>query len=66
MIVSGYGVTREGEREDMLVNTADMFATLADIANTGTTQIHNSYSFKDAFTKEDSDKRNYAYGEVGS
>jgi len=50
LVVSGYWVTRQWEREDALVNTTDMFATVSDIANTWTTSINNSISFKDALT----------------
>ena len=35
MIVSGAGVTRAGQREGALINTTDLFATVADLAGTG-------------------------------
>ena len=46
MIVSGYGVNRAGQTDDALLNTTDLFATITDIAGTGTTDIHDSKSFK--------------------
>lgn len=64
LVVSGYWVTRQWEREDALVNTTDMFATVSDIANTWTTSINNSISFKDALTTNAFDERDYAYWEV--
>ncbi len=64
MVVSGYGVERNGERETTLINTTDIYATIADIANTGTTSIHNSMSFVDSLSSEDFSQRQYVYGEV--
>lgn len=63
MIVSGYWVTREWAREEALINTTDLFATIADIANTGMTSMHNSQSFKESF-QSDFIGREYVYGEV--
>ena len=37
MIISGRGVSRTGEREDALVSSVDLFATIANLAGAGTT-----------------------------
>jgi len=64
MIVSGKGVDRIGEEEDALINTTDLFATIADIAETGTTSIHNSISFKPLLSDARAEKRSYVYSEI--
>jgi arylsulfatase A-like enzyme len=64
MIVSGKNVGRINAIEDALVNTTDLFATVADIAGTGTTEINDSKSFKDLVTSTSSDARDYAYTEI--
>ncbi len=63
MIVSGYGVDRKWEREDMLVNTTDLYATIADLAQTGTKSIYNSISFRDSFSRDILWERQYVYWE---
>lgn len=63
MVVSGKGVSRTRAVENALVNTTDMFATIADIAGTGTTQINDSKSFKPLFSGT-SEFRDYIYTEV--
>lgn len=65
LIVSGNGVTRINDIEDALINTTDLFATIADIAGTGTTDINDSSSFKDLFSNQGADKRDYIYTEKG-
>ena len=50
LIISGKGVTRTNQRESAFINSTDLFATIADIANTGTTNIHDSQSFKQLLT----------------
>lgn len=64
MIIAGKGITRQGERESALINSTDLFATIADIANTGTTTIHDSQSFKQLFTNNTSSSRTYLYSDV--
>lgn len=63
MVISGKNVTRMNTSEDALINTTDLFATIADIAGTGTTNIHDSKSFKGLLTDASSDKRTYTYTE---
>ncbi|MDC0506071.1 sulfatase-like hydrolase/transferase [Candidatus Gracilibacteria bacterium] len=66
MFVSGYGVDRQGEREDTLVHTVDIFATVLDIANTGVSKVNDSTSFKDFLTDENTQQIEIVYGEVGT
>ncbi len=66
MIVSGKNVSRMNSSENALINTTDLFATIADIAETGTTEIHNSISFKGLLTSENATSRDYVYTEVGN
>ena len=64
MIVSGKNVGRFNTVEDALVNTTDLFATIADIAGTGTTEINDSKSFKELLTTASAETREYTYTEI--
>ena len=64
MIVSGRGVTRRGEREDALVSSVDLFATIADLAGAGTTEFNDSISFAGLLSSAGPGPRSYAYTEV--
>jgi len=64
MIVSGKNVNRSNTIEDALVNTTDLFATIADIAGTGTTEINDSKSFKELLTTSNTETREYVYTEI--
>ncbi|MDZ4845982.1 MAG: sulfatase-like hydrolase/transferase [Chitinophagales bacterium] len=66
LIVSGAGVSRIGEREDALINSTDIFATVAEIAGTGITQQHDGYSFKTLLSDDSDGERIVAYSEVAS
>lgn len=66
MIVSGRGVTRMGERENALVSSVDLFATIADLAGAGTTEFNDSLSFADLLSNAGPGPRSYAYTEVVS
>ena len=66
MIVSGRGVTRMGEREDALVSSVDLFATIADLAGAGTAEFNDSLSFAGLFSSAGPGPRGYAYTEVVS
>ena len=66
MIISGRGVTRMGEREDALVSSVDLFATIANLAGTGTTEFNDSLNFADLLSSAGSGPRSYAYAEVVS
>ena len=48
MIVSGKGVMRTGD-EDALINTTDLYATIANIAGSTAKMVNNSISFSELF-----------------
>ncbi len=64
MIISGKNVSRINESEDALINTTDLFATITDIANTGTTEINDSKSFKDLLSSSNTNFREFTYTEI--
>ncbi|WP_406683708.1 sulfatase-like hydrolase/transferase [Seonamhaeicola sp. MEBiC1930] len=63
MIVSGNGVTRANASEDALINTLDIFATVADLAETGNAEINDSKSFKELFSNTNATKKDYIFTE---
>jgi arylsulfatase A-like enzyme len=63
MIVAGAGVTRNGQREAALINTTDLFATIADLAGTGITQSDDSISFRPLLTGAPGQLRDFVYAE---
>ncbi|PKH51190.1 sulfatase [Tenacibaculum sp. Bg11-29] len=65
MIISGKNINRFNESDDALLNTTDLFATISDIAGTGTTEVNDSKSFKELFTAANSNFREYTYTEIG-
>ncbi|MDC1354095.1 sulfatase-like hydrolase/transferase, partial [Polaribacter sp.] len=64
MIVSGVDVTRAGEREDALIQTTDLFATIANITGVSVSEIHNSKSFYPQLTSATNDGRSFVYTEI--
>jgi arylsulfatase A-like enzyme len=62
LFISGPGVTRSGV-EDNLINGTDLFATIAEIAGSTTTEIHDSKSFKSLLSSS-STFRNFQYSEM--
>ena len=64
MIISGNNVTRMNTIEDALINTTDIFATVADIAGTNTTEINDSKSFKNLLSGSNNDFWSYVYSEI--
>ncbi len=65
MVVSGKNVSRINQSEDALLNTTDIFATVADIAETGTTEINDSKSFKGLLSSTGQEIREFVYTEIG-
>lgn len=63
MVVSGVGVNRMGVRETALINSTDFFTTIGNIAGVSTKSVHNSQSFYDLFSDENSTKRDFVYSE---
>ncbi len=64
LIISGQGVERKNTRDGNLISSADMFATIADIAGTGITTYQDSYSFKKLLSEETIGLRDYNISEV--
>ncbi|CAL2080827.1 sulfatase-like hydrolase/transferase [Tenacibaculum sp. 190524A05c] len=64
MIISGKGVGRFNEMDNSLLNTSDLFATIAEIAGVSVSRINDSYSFKDLLnSNSSSNPRDFAYTE---
>lgn len=63
MIIAGAGVTRRGDREPALINTTDLFATIADLAGTGVTQSGDSISFTHLLAGRSGPQRSFLYAE---
>jgi arylsulfatase A-like enzyme len=66
MIIAGRGVTRIGQREDGLVGSVDLFATIASLAGTNTEEFNDSKSFAHLLTEATASRREYAYAEIKS
>ncbi len=64
MIVSGSNVNRLGEREDALIHTTDLFATIASVTGVTVSEIYNSKSFYPLFTAAANEDRSYVYTEI--
>jgi len=65
LFVSGHGVTRSGQEDDNLINSTDLFATIAQIAGSATSEIHDSKSFQSLFT-ESLNIRDFQYSELNN
>ncbi len=61
MFITGKGVTRTGDDENLIVS-ADLFATIAELTGVSVTEIHDSKSFK-SLLSESSKIREYQYSE---
>lgn len=67
MIISGKGVTRTNQSEEALINTSDLFATIAEIAGVSVSKINDSQSFKSLLSSTTSEnKRDYIFAEDGN
>lgn len=68
LIVAGKGVTRRGAREESLVNSTDLFATIAELAgidmNSAPDRPEDSISFAPLLEKSASGGRGYVYTEL--
>jgi arylsulfatase A-like enzyme len=64
MVVSGAGVTRKGEREAAPVNTADLFATIADLAGVAATPAEDSISFRPLLSASAVGDRSQLYSDL--
>lgn len=64
MIISGNGVTRQGELESGLVQVNDIYATVIElISNDLEGGVYNSYSLIDALTNQNTVTRPYIYSD---
>ena len=63
MVISGAGITRKGQREDALIQSSDLFTTIAQIAGSTVSEKHNSKSFYALLNDENASKRTYAFTE---
>lgn len=64
MIISGNGVTRQGELESGLAQVNDIYATIIElISNNLEGGIYNSYSLADALTTQNAITRPYIYSD---
>lgn len=72
LIVAGAGVTRQGQREDALVNSTDLFATIAQLAGVSDASgVEDSVSFAPLLSDDQAGHdRTYAYtehfGQIGA
>jgi arylsulfatase A-like enzyme len=66
LIVTGAGVTRRG-REDDLVVTSDLYATILSLTGVDVNQVNNSYNFKPLLANEAAKSgRNYSFSEYSN
>ncbi|WP_111706776.1 sulfatase-like hydrolase/transferase [Lutibacter citreus] len=63
MVIAGKNVTRVNETENALINTTDLFATIANIAGVNVDKINDSNSFYESFSNSTTKVREYAYAE---
>ena len=63
MVIAGKNVTRVHAIENALINTTDLFATIATIAGIEVDEINDSKSFYETFSNSTAQARTYAYAE---
>jgi arylsulfatase A-like enzyme len=66
LIISGKGVSRINITEDALVNTTDLFITIANIAGVGPSELNDSKSFETLLSTSNSMTRDYVFAERGN
>lgn len=64
LIVSGKGVSRIGVRDTNLINSTDLFTTIAQIAGINVNTYENSKSFYTLLSQAISNNRTYNYSEI--
>ncbi len=64
MIVAGKGVERMGERDPSLINTTDIFATVANLTGMPIEEIHDSKSFVGTFQSPNATSRTFNYTDM--
>jgi arylsulfatase A-like enzyme len=63
LIVSGPGVNRAGQRESALVNTTDLYSTIASMAGVNISEVHDSISFVGLLNGMREHERTFQYSE---
>lgn len=63
MVIAGAGVNRKGVRETALIQSTDLFTTIAQMAGAGITEKNNSKSFYSLLNNANAPTREYAYAE---
>jgi arylsulfatase A-like enzyme len=66
LFVSGVGVSRTGERESALVTATDLFATIAQLAGSQITNVHDSYSFAASLTNSEAESQSTIFTQFES
>jgi len=64
LIISGKGVSRINDRDDNLINSSDLFTSIAQIAGININEYENSKSFHSLLTQKTTNNRIYNYSEV--
>lgn len=64
MIISGYGVNFQGERDSSLISTTDLFATICEIAGQDNGSYEDSQSFASVLTGRGQGPREFNYSEI--
>lgn len=66
MVISGKNVTRVNEVETALLNTTDLFATIASLTGVNTTVVNDSHNFSGLLSSANSENpRTFSYTEIG-
>ncbi len=63
LFVSGPGISRSGDREAALVNTTDIFSTIASLAGVNVSVVNDSTSFAGLLNGERENQRTFQYAE---
>ena len=63
LYISGPGITRISEREAALINTTDLFSTIAALAGVNVDTIHDSISFENLHSEGGEHERYFQYSE---
>ena len=66
LVISGFGVTRNKEREAALIGSTDLFATIADLCVGSIYKYEDSYSFTGLLSNGSGSQRQYNYSEVNN
>lgn len=64
MVISGKNVSRKGIREDALLNSTDLFATIANMAGVEVSEVNDSKNFSVLLDAEGEQIRDYAFAEL--